>query len=194
LTSIYKEPVSGTVHVRELNLDGDKQSDLTVHGGPEKAVYVYPKEHYSFWRKELPGADSADGWFGENLTTEGLLENETFIGDELRIGSAEFVVTQPRMPCFKLGIRFGRADIIKRFLDSRLTGFYLSVVKEGDLSAGQPIERLSRGSEGIPVTEITDLYVDRAATPDRLRRAASLASLPLSWRDYFSERIAAASA
>ena len=135
-TGIFKEPVAGRVMMRTLNLDGDRQADLSVHGGPEKAVYVYPSEHYDFWKRELPDMDLPWGMFGENLTTTGLFETEANIGDKFRIGTAEVMVTQPRMPCYKLGIRFGRADIIKRFLLSERTGFYLSVLKEGEVGAG----------------------------------------------------------
>ena len=139
-TSIFKSPVAGSVRVGKLNLDGDEQSDLTVHGGQRKAVYVYPSEHYAFWRAELPGVELAWGAFGENLTTEGLLEEATSIGDTLRIGSAEFVVTQPRQPCYKLAIRLGRPDIIKRFLQSGRSGFYLGVTREGEIAAGDAIQ------------------------------------------------------
>ena len=125
-TSIFKAPVSGPVRVAKLNVDGDQQSDLTVHGGIDKAVYVYPSEHYPFWREQFPDMELPWAVFGENFTTEGLLE-DTRIGDRFRIGSAEFVVTQPRMPCFKLGIRFKRPDMVKRFLESGRTGFYLAV-------------------------------------------------------------------
>lgn len=189
LTSIFKSPVPGTVHVGKLNLEGDQQSDLSVHGGPDKAIYVYPTEHYPYWKQELTTAELLDGSFGENLTTEGLLENEVFIGDQLRIGSAEFRVTQPRMPCFKLGIRFGRPDIIKRFLNSRRTGFYLAVTREGELAPGDAIERIGREAHHVPINEITDLYIDHQADPDRLRRASEISSLPLSWREYFQARI-----
>jgi MOSC domain-containing protein YiiM len=140
LTSIFKEPVAGRVRVRRLNIEGDEQSDLEVHGGTEKAVYAYPAEHYAFWRNELPGVELPWGAFGENLTTEGLLEDRVHIGDRLRAGSAEFIVTEPRMPCYKLAIRFGRADIVKRFMKSGRTGFYLAVLKEGEVGAGDAIE------------------------------------------------------
>ena len=127
-TGIFKEPVAGRVMMRTLNLDGDRQADLSVHGGPEKAVYVYPSEHYEFWKRELPEMELPWGMFGENLTTTGLFETEVNIGDKFRVGTAEVMVTQPRMPCYKLGIRFGRVDIIKRFLISERSGFYLSVL------------------------------------------------------------------
>src|SRR5437764_2970582 len=152
-TSIFKEPVAGTVRVRRLNIEGDQQSDLTVHGGVGKAVYVYPSEHYSFWRQELPDADLPWGAFGENLTTTGLSEDDVHIGDRFGIGSAEFVVTQPRMPCFKLTIRFGRADMIKRFLCSGRSGFYLAVTKEGEIAAGDAISLISRHPGAITIAE-----------------------------------------
>jgi len=189
-TSIFKEPVSGRVRVTNLNLEGDQQSDLTVHGGIHKAVYVYPSEHYAFWRKELPGTDLPWGMFGENFTTEGSLDDRTvFIGDRFRVGSAEFVVTQPRMPCFKLGIRFGRPDIIKRFLHSGRAGFYLAVVQEGEVGAGDSIELVTRDQRGITVAEIVNLYTSDAANQDLLRRVSELSALPESWRDYFRKRL-----
>lgn len=152
-TSIFKKPVAGRVRVDRLNIDGDRQSDLTVHGGINKAVYVYPSEHYEFWRNELPDADLPWGAFGENLTTSGLSEDDVRIGDRFGIGSAEFVVTQPRMPCFKLTIRFGRADMIKRFYRSRRSGFYFAVAKEGEIEAGDEISLLSRDTGAITVAE-----------------------------------------
>jgi MOSC domain-containing protein YiiM len=143
-TGIYKEPVAGRAQVGEFNLAGDGQADLSVHGGYYKAVYVYPSEHYEFWKRELPKMDLPFGMFGENLTTLGITETDVFVGDRWRIGTAEFVVTQPRQPCFKLGIRFGRGDIIKRFANSGRTGFYLAIEKTGELGAGDEIELLSR--------------------------------------------------
>jgi MOSC domain-containing protein YiiM len=158
LTSIFKQPVPSRVRVARLNLDGDEQSDLSVHGGADKAVYLYPAEHYAFWRNELTGLDLPWGAFGENLTTEGLLESTTHIGDRLRIGSAEFMVTQPRMPCFKLGIRLNREDIVKRFLQSGRTGFYLSVIMEGEIGPGDPITRHAGENQGVSVAEIVARY------------------------------------
>jgi MOSC domain-containing protein YiiM len=155
LTSIFKERVSGRVRVDRLNIEGDRQSDLTVHGGINKAVYVYPSEHYEFWRKELPDADLPWGAFGENLTTSGLSEDDVRIGDRLAIGSAEFVVTQPRMPCFKLTIRFGRPDMIKRFYRSGRSGFYLAIAKEGEIGTGDAISFVSRDDDGITIAEAT---------------------------------------
>ena len=188
-TSIFKAPVPGRVRVSQLNLEGDQQSDLSVHGGIDKAVYAYPSEHYSFWRKELPGMDLPWGVFGENLTTEGLLEEAVHIGDRFRVGSAEFAVTQPRMPCFKLGIRFDRPDIVKRFLQSGRSGFYFAVLKEGEVTAGDSIELLKRDEHGVTVADIVNLYGRDAANQELLRRVSELPSLPESWRDYFRKRL-----
>ena len=188
-TSIFKAPVSGRVSLTKLNLDGDQQSDLSVHGGIDRAVYAYPLEHYSFWREELPGVELAPGAFGENFTTEGLLDEAVYIGDRFRVGSAELVVTQPRMPCFKLGIRFGRADIIKRFLQSRRAGFYFAVVQEGEVAAGDSIELLARNKHGVTVTDVVNLYGADAGNQDLLRRASELPALPEAWREYFRKRL-----
>jgi MOSC domain-containing protein YiiM len=189
-TSIWKDPVEGLVHVASLNLDGDEQSDLSVHGGPEKAVYAYPSEHYEYWRRELPATDLDWGAFGENFTTAGLLEADITIGDRIRVGSAEFVVTQPRMPCFKLGIRFGRDDMVKRFLRSGRTGFYLAVVREGDVARGNPIEFLGRDDHGVTVADIASLYASDRDNADLLRRALDVPALPESWKEYLRKRLA----
>jgi MOSC domain-containing protein YiiM len=188
-TSIFKAPVTGRVRVAKLNVNGDQQSDLTVHGGVDKAVYAYPSEHYAFWHQELPGVDLPQGVFGENFTTTSLLEETLHIGDRLRIGSVEFVVTQPRMPCFKLGIRFNRPDMVKRFLQSGRTGFYFAVLKEGEVAAGDSIELIERDEHNIPVADIVNLYRGDATNQDLLRRVSELASLPNSWRDYFRKRL-----
>jgi MOSC domain-containing protein YiiM len=189
-TSIFKAAVPGRVQVRKLNVYGDEQSDLTVHGGVDKAVYVYPSEHYAFWRRELTHADLSWGAFGENFTTKGTLDDKAVcIGDRFRVGGAEFVVTQPRMPCFKLGIRFGRADMVKRFMQSRRNGFYLSVAKEGDVAAGDPIELLARDENGVTVADIVELYTADATKQDLLQRVSELAALPENWRAYFRKRL-----
>lgn len=188
-TGIFKDPVEGRVMLRTLNLDGDRQADLTVHGGPEKAVYAYPSEHYLFWKQELPGMELPWGMFGENFTTEGLFETETHVGDTFRIGSAELMVTQPRMPCYKLGIRFGRADIIKRFLWSERSGFYFSVLKEGEVGAGDEVELIERNTSGVRVVDVTRLYSSDKHNSDLLERAIATKALPSSWRDYFQERL-----
>jgi len=186
-TGIFKGPVEGRVAVRALNLDGDRQADLTVHGGVSKAVYVYPSEHYAYWREELPGVELPWGMFGENLTTEGLLEGAVGIGDRFRIGSAQVVVTEPRMPCYKLGLRFRRDDVIKRFLASRRTGFYLAVLNEGEVEAGDRMERLSRDPHGVTVADITHLYTRKPHDVGLLQRAMSVEALPESWRTYFQD-------
>jgi len=188
-TSIFKGPVAGRVRVARLNVDGDQQSDLTVHGGPDKAVYAYPSEHYRFWRSELPDMDLAWGVFGENFTTDGLGEDTLHIGDRLRVGSAEFVVTQPRMPCFKLGIRFNRSDMVKRFLQSGRSGFYFAVLKEGEVTAGDMIELLKQDEQGITVAEVVNLYWQDATNQTLLQRVSELPSLPKNWRDYFRKRL-----
>ena len=178
--------------MRGLNLDGDQQADLTVHGGIDKAVYAYPSEHYSYWRGELPGMDLPWGMFGENLTTEGLNEDNVYIGDRFEIGDAEVFVTQPRMPCYKLGIKFGNAEIIKRFLASRRTGFYFTVVREGTVGAGDTVKLVGREQQQISVWDITRLYAFDKEDIDAKRRAIKVAALPESWKSYFAHQIAKA--
>ena len=187
-TGIFKEPVSVRVMLRSLNLEGDGQADLTVHGGLEKAVYVYPFEHYDYWRSELPDTELTLGNFGENFTTTGLREEELNIGDRFAIGNVKLMVTQPRMPCYKLGIRFGQPDMVKRFLASRRTGFYFSVLQEGEVGAGDTLELVSRDANNITVADITQLYVREEDNPELLQRAAQLEALPASWRDYFQQQ------
>ncbi len=186
-TAIFKEPVEGLVGVGKLNLADDRQADLKVHGGADKAVYGYPSEHYAYWQNELAVALSR-GNFGENLTTEGLSEGALFIGDRLRIGSAVLMVTQPRMPCYKLGIRFERDDMIKRFLASRRCGFYFSVEQEGELSAASEIEFLSRDPERVSVIDIVDLYLGEARDPELLERVLRVGALPESWKSFLAAR------
>ncbi|MGA7914161.1 MAG: MOSC domain-containing protein [Candidatus Acidiferrales bacterium] len=188
-TGIFKEPVQGPVMMRRLDLDGDRQADLSVHGGPYKAVYAYPMEHYSCWRKELPDMDLPWGAFGENLTTEGLDEAGTHIGDRFRIGAATVMVTQPRLPCFKLAAKFQRDDIVKRFLSSGRSGFYFSVVEEGMVAAGDPIERIHEDESRISVSDINNLF--RNGTDQALmRRVTQLEPLPADWRQHFIEQLA----
>lgn len=192
LTSIYKNPVEGRVALRTVNLDGDRQSDLTVHGGKDKAVYCYPIEHYSYWQTELPGTGLSYGAFGENFTVEGLHEDTVHIGDRLSVGSAELIVTQPRMPCYKLGIRFGSDDMVRRFLESRRSGFYVAVLREGEVGAGDELTILQHNPESVPVSEITRLYVAKKYTPDdvsQTRRAIAANALPDSWKDFFEEKL-----
>lgn len=188
-TGIFKEPVSGSVPLRTLNLDGDRQADLSVHGGPNKAVYAYPVEHYDFWKKELPEMQLPLGMFGENFSTEGLLESTVNIGDRFQIGSAEVTVTQPRMPCYKLGIKFGRTDILRRFLASGRTGFYFSVTREGEVTAGDSFTSLERDAHNIKVADITRLYARDKDDVETMRRALEVEALPAGWRDYFRQKI-----
>lgn len=194
MTGIFKDPVAGRVRVRRLNLEGDGQADLSVHGGPDKAVYAYPSEHYPFWRNELPGHALDWGAFGENLTVEGWWEDEVHVGDRFRIGTAEMVVTQPRMPCFKLGLRFGRDDVIARFLESGRPGFYLRVLAEGEVEAGDPCERISEDPERVSVVDVVRMFLDRhrelsAADRDVLARALRIEALPESWREMALRRL-----
>ena len=188
-TGIFKEPIQERVMMRTLNLDGDQQADLTVHGGVSKAVYAYPSEHYNYWRSELPGMDLSWGMFGENFTTEGFLEDAVYIGDKFRIGETEVMVTEPRMPCYKLGIKFGRADIIKRFLASRRTGFYFAVMREGMVGAGDDVELIEREQQEISVADVTRLYAFDKDDVKSLRRAIQVDALPESWKGYFQHRL-----
>jgi len=191
-TGIFKQPVQGRVALRKLNLDGDRQADLTVHGGEYKAVYCYPREHYEYWSKELPGRELSMGMFRENFTTDGLREDSTHIGDRLSIGSAEVIVTQPRLPCYKLGVRFQADDMVKRFLASKRTGFYLSVTREGEVGADDEIKLIASDPNAVPVSEITRLYIAKRYPDDDLtsvRRAMRVSALPDSWKHYFQQRL-----
>lgn len=188
-TGIFKEPVAGPVMLRTLNLDGDRQADLSVHGGPAKAVYAYPSEHYAFWRKEFPEMTLPWGMFGENFTTDGLDESAARIGDKFRIGEAEVMVTEPRMPCYKLGVKFNRSDIIKRFLVSGRSGFYFSVLKEGQVCADDEIEMTSRNKNDVTVADIVKLYSRDKTDTDLMRRALEVEALPESWKGFFRKQI-----
>jgi len=188
-TGIFKEPVKGPVMLRTLNLDGDRQADLSVHGGVSKAIYAYPQEHYTFWEKELPDMNLPYGMFGENFTTEGLFEDTINLGDRFRVGKAEIMATEPRLPCYKLGLKFGRVDILRRFLASRRTGFYFAVIQEGKVQAGDTIELLSRDENKIPIADVTRLYAFDRDNVDLLKRAVKVPALPASWRDYFQHHI-----
>lgn len=191
-TGIFKQPVTGRVALHKLNLDGDRQADLTVHGGEYKAVYCYPISHYDYWKKELPGRELPLAIFGENFTVDGPLEDTVHIGDQFSIGSAEVVVTQPRLPCYKLGIRFGDDTMVHRFLDSGKSGFYLAVTREGEVGAGDEIKLTSSDSNAVPVSAINRLYVVKTYSDDDLnmiQRALRVAALTESWKEYFRERL-----
>ncbi len=189
MTGIFKEAVEGRIAVRRLNVEGDRQADLTVHGGLEKAIYAYPAEHYPFWREQFPEMDLPRGMFGENLTITGLLEDTVHIGDHFQVGSAKLMVKQPRLPCYKLGIKFGRDDILKRFLRSGMTGFYFAVLEEGEVAAGDSISLLHRDEHQIKVADIVRLYRQDKYNLDLMRRVVAVEVLPEEWRDYFQQRL-----
>ena len=191
-TGIFKEPVNKRVALRKLNLDGDGQADLTVHGGEYKAVYCYPLEHYEYWISELPGRELPMGVFGENFTLDSSPEESVHLGDRFSVGSAEVVVTQPRLPCYKLGIRFESDDMVRRFFQSGRSGFYLAVTREGEVGAGDEMRLLGHEANGVPVSEITRLYAEKrygSAEVASVRRALRVAALPESWKEYFRERL-----
>ena len=193
VTSIFKEPVEGRVKVTTLNLAGDAQADLSVHGGFDKAVYSYPEEHYKYWKEVYPTIVMPFGMFGENLTTQGLYEDKVNIGDQYQIGSSRLVVTQPRMPCYKLGIKFGRMDILEKFVNSRRPGIYYKVLEEGELGAGDDIKLLYRDKNNVTINDIVSLYINDSNNKEiisKMKRATRLKFLPESWRIYFSQKVA----
>ena len=188
-TGIFKQPVSGPVALRTLNLDGDRQADLSVHGGPYKAVYGYPSEHYSFWKQELPEINLPWGMFGENLTTEGLAEEILHIGDQLQIGTAVIMVRQPRVPCYKLAAKFQRDDVLERFLRSGRSGFYFSVEKEGTISAGDSFQVVTHREDAVTIAEMNKLYIHDKYNRELLQKAIGTPALPEDWREYFAARM-----
>lgn len=188
-TAIFKDPVASRVPLRRHNLDGDAQADLSVHGGPDKAVYAYPSEHYDYWHGELPGRDLRPGAFGENLTTEGLTEGSIHIGDEFRVGSARLVVTQPRQPCFKLGLRHDDPSMVKRFLASGRPGIYFAVAEEGEVGPGDPIERVREDEHRVTLIEVNAMIFDPQADPDAIRRALRVPALAASIREELQGRL-----
>ncbi len=190
-TAIFKDPVKGPILLRKLNLDGDKQADLTVHGGIDKAVYSYPAEHYDYWRNQFPNLDLALGMFGENFTTEGLLEDAVNVGDQFQIGSAKLVATQPRMPCYKLGVRFGRMDVIRRFMASGRPGIYFKILQEGEVETGNKIKIIRRDKNNVTVKDIVYLYIARNNIDniETMRRAIKIKDLPEGWRYEFQQKI-----
>jgi MOSC domain-containing protein YiiM len=187
-TGIFKQPVDGPVALRTLNLDGDRQADLSVHGGPYKAVYAYPSEHYSYWRNELPGMDLPWGMFGENFTTVNLRESEIHIGDRLQIGAAIVMARQTRTPCYKLAAKFGRDDMIERFLVSGRSGVYFSVEKEGTVASGDTFAFLTRAEEALTIAEMNRLIATDRFNRTLLEKAIATTALPEDWREHFSER------
>jgi len=189
-TGIFKNAVEGRVMLRTTNLDGDRQADLSVHGGANKAVYCYPSEHYPAWNTELPDPARTWGAFGENFTTEDLLETEVSVGDRYRIGSAVVRATTPRLPCFKLAAKFQRDDMIERFVLSGRCGYYFSVVEEGDVGAGDEFELLGREEPTLTIAEINELYTAKSPNRKTLQRSQDVKLLPESWRMRFRARLA----
>jgi MOSC domain-containing protein YiiM len=190
-TAIFKDPVKGPIMLRKINLDGDKQADLTVHGGADKAVYSYPVEHYDYWRKQYPNIDIIWGMFGENFTTQGLMEDTVNIGDQVQIGSAKLVATQPRMPCYKLGVRFGIMEIIRRFLSSGRPGIYFKVLKQGEVKTDDKIEIIEKDKNNVTVKDIVRLYINRDHIDniETMRRAIKISALPEGWKYEFQQNI-----
>ena len=188
-TGIFKTPTNGRVRVRRLNLEGDRQADLSVHGGPDKAIYAYPSEHYDYWRGEFPAMELPWGMFGENFTTMGMLEGEVNVGDTFGIGTAMVMVTQPRVPCYKLAAKFGREDIVKRFLASGRSGYYLKVMQEGEVGAGDVIELISRDGHAVTVADVANIYRDGTDKLGLLQRVVQVEALPENWRDHFQQQI-----
>jgi MOSC domain-containing protein YiiM len=196
-TGIFKTPTTARIRLRKLNLDGDRQADLTVHGGEHKAVYCYPVEHYAYWKKKLPGRDLPPGSFGENFTIEGLLENDVHLGDRFAINDAEVVVTQPRLPCYKLGVKFQADDMVKTFLASRRIGFYVAVTLEGEVAAGDEIVPVTRNASAISIADFLRLFLAKQFTPadaDAVRQLFDIPSVPDDWKSYFYDRLQSASA
>jgi MOSC domain-containing protein YiiM len=190
-TGIFKNPVKGPIMLRKLNLDGDRQADLTVHGGVDKAVYSYPVEHYDYWHKQFPKLELIWGMFGENFTTEGLIEDAVNIGDHFQIGSAKLVATQPRMPCYKLGVRFGTMEIIRMFLTGGRPGIYFKVLEEGEVQSNDKIKIIKKDKNNVTVKDIVSLYITRDYTENikTMKRALKISALPEGWRYEFQQNI-----
>ena len=191
LTSIFKEPVEGRRQIVPHNVEGDRQADLSVHGGPKKAIYAYALDHYPYWTKEL--ADSKPflkfdyGMFGENLTVEGLLETNTHIGDLFQLGTAHLRVTQPRMPCFKLALRLERSDMVKRFWKSGLSGIYFSIEQAGDIGAGDELRLLEADRHAVSIADVVGLYKGESDDAELFQRVLA-APIAGSWRQHIQER------
>ena len=188
-TGIFKEPIDGRVMLRLTNLDGDKQADLRVHGGPYKAVYAYPHEHYATWQAELGRSDFVYGQFGENFTVTGLLETEVYVGNSYRVGAAVVQVTQPRVPCYKLGIRMNDPSFVKRFMVAERSGFYLRVLEEGLVGAGDRFELVQEDPQQMTVHDINHLlYFEQ--DPLLAEKALKIEALAPGWRASFEDMLA----
>ncbi len=188
-TGIFKSPVSGLVKLEKLNLQGDGQADLKVHGGLNKAVYAYPKEHYTYWQNKLLRTDLSWGMFGENFTTEGLFEDQVNVGDIFQIGTSEIMATQPRIPCYKLGIKFDDMKVVKEFLNSGKPGIYFSVIREGMVEAGDAIHLLKKDKNNVTIKDILLLYQKKTKNIELMSSAMKVDALPESWKRYFDEQI-----
>jgi MOSC domain-containing protein YiiM len=188
-TGIFKNPVDKRINLKKLNLEGDKQADLTVHGGPDKAVYSYPSEYYGFWKEKFPDIPFNWGIFGENLTTLGLFESQVNIGDMFQIGTAKVVATQPRMPCYKLGVKFGRMDIIKKFLESGKSGIYFKVVKEGEIGTDDSINLVKKDNNDVTIENIVELVTRDKNNKLLMEKVVKVQDLPPGWKHYFLEKL-----
>ena len=189
-TGIFKEPVSGRVAVRTINVEGDGQADRKVHGGRDMAVYAYPVEHYPYWEQALGRDGFPFGQFGENLTIAGLTEEQVRVGDVLRVGGALLQVTQPRIPCYKLALRMGEGlDFPRRFQDSGRLGFYLRVLEEGEIGAGDAIERVQSAEGSATIAEFIGVYLHQTHDPDSLRHVLASRDLGDAWRTYLEKML-----
>lgn len=187
-TSIYKELVTGSVKVNALNIEGDKQADLTVHGGVDKAVYTYPSEHYDFWKERRPDLTFELGTFGENLSISGL-DEKVCIGDVFQIGTTVFAITIPRMPCFKLGIKMGDSGFVRDFMKEGRNGWYFKVLKEGSIEAGNEIKKIDEDGYNLSIKEVIELYTIQKKNKTLLEKAINSPSLPQDWIDYFEVKM-----
>ncbi len=193
VTAIFKSPVDGPVKVRTLNIDGDEQADLEVHGGTDKAVYAYGLDAYPWWRKALKKDHLPPGSFGENLTFSRLVEREFNLGDIYTLGSCRLQVCQPRFPCSRLGIKFGDMGIIKTFLESGRPGIYFRVVGEGELRAGDTLALAEADPEKVSVMEIFDIKLSKTPDAEAMRRVLKVKSLNEEWRLKIEKKLAALS-
>lgn len=187
-TAIFKKPVQGAVKTEAHRLEGDAQADLTVHGGPGRAVYGFPAEHYPSWQEAFPKADWSWGAFGENLTVQGLLEEDVYIGDRYRCGTAELMVTQPRTPCYKFGMRVGDPAALRHMLDTGHTGYYFSISKAGTFRAGDDITRIHRPDHALPLATLTVAFARKPPDPSLLEAIVANPLVPVSWRDWAAKK------